>query len=54
MSDADQALRSVTSLITEDRAKALLVDLARIPSPLTNLLEAEPQLRTFILSLIHI
>ena len=48
MSDPDQALRSVTSLITEDRAKALLVDLARIASPLTQLLEAEPQLRAFI------
>jgi acetylornithine deacetylase len=48
MSDPDHALRAVTSLITEDRVKALLVDLARVPSPLTQLLEAEPQLRTFI------
>src|SRR3954468_2266435 len=48
MPDPDHALNEVTSLITEDRAKVLMVELARVPSPLTKLLEAEPQLRAFI------
>src|SRR6266853_5445751 len=48
MPDPDHALNAVTSLITEDRAKVLMVELARVPSPLTKLLEAEPQLRAFI------
>ena len=34
--------------ITAERAKALMVELARVPSPLTALFEAEPQLRAFI------
>jgi hypothetical protein len=41
-------LNTVTSLITAEHAKALMIDLARIPSPLTELLEAEPKLRAFI------
>jgi len=41
-------LNAVTSLITTERARALMVDLARIPSPLTEFLEAEPKLREFI------
>src|SRR5437588_8805599 len=42
------ALSAVTSLITADRTKRLMIDLARVPSPLTELLEAEPKLRAFI------
>src|ERR1700758_592899 len=46
---ADQeALREVLSRITAERIKSVLIELARIPSPLTDLLEAEPQLRRFI------
>jgi acetylornithine deacetylase/succinyl-diaminopimelate desuccinylase-like protein len=41
-------LDAVTSLITAERAKALMIDLVRVPSPLTELLEAEPKLRAFI------
>jgi acetylornithine deacetylase/succinyl-diaminopimelate desuccinylase-like protein len=36
------------SQITGERAKALMIELARVPSPLTPLLEAEPKLREFI------
>ena len=42
------ALDAVMSLITAEPAKALMVELARVPSPLTSLFEAEPQLRAFI------
>jgi acetylornithine deacetylase/succinyl-diaminopimelate desuccinylase-like protein len=48
MPDLKHALNTVTSLITAERAKALMIDLARVPSPLTELLEAEPKLREFI------
>jgi acetylornithine deacetylase len=48
MQDLPQDLNTVTSLITAEHAKALMIDLARIPSPLTDLLEAEPKLREFI------
>ncbi|HLH96950.1 MAG TPA: M20/M25/M40 family metallo-hydrolase [Xanthobacteraceae bacterium] len=41
-------LHSVLSRITAERIKSTLIELARIPSPLTELLEAEPQLRGFI------
>ena len=41
-------LDAVMSRITAERAKALMVELVRVPSPLTALLEAEPQLRAFI------
>jgi acetylornithine deacetylase/succinyl-diaminopimelate desuccinylase-like protein len=41
-------LNAVTSLITAEHAKALMIELARAPSPLTDLLEAEPKLRQFI------
>jgi acetylornithine deacetylase/succinyl-diaminopimelate desuccinylase-like protein len=47
MADHD-ALSRVLSLITAERIKSVMVELARIPSPLTELLEAEPQLRLFI------
>ena len=41
-------LNAVMPLITAERARALMVELARVPSPLTELFEAEPQLRAFI------
>src|SRR5215469_17128073 len=41
-------LHGVLSRITAERIKSTLIELARIPSPLTELLEAEPQLRRFI------
>jgi acetylornithine deacetylase/succinyl-diaminopimelate desuccinylase-like protein len=41
-------LNAVMPLITAERAKALMVALARVPSPLTELFEAEPKLRAFI------
>ena len=43
-----EPLRGVLSRITAGRIKSTLIELARIPSPLTELLEAEPQLRRFI------
>jgi acetylornithine deacetylase len=43
-----EALREVLARITAERIKSVLIELARIPSPLTELLEAEPQLRRFI------
>jgi acetylornithine deacetylase len=48
MAGRDEALRRILSRITAERIKSVLVELARIPSPLTELLEAEPQLRRFI------
>ena len=41
-------LSAILSHITAERAKALMVALSRVPSPLTELMEAEPQLRAFI------
>ena len=41
-------LNTELSLITADKAKALMVALAKVPSPLTALFEAEPKLREFI------
>jgi acetylornithine deacetylase len=41
-------LATVVAQISPDRIKALLIELARVPSPLTDLLEAEPKLRAFI------
>jgi len=46
--DKQEALRGVLSRITAERIKSVLIELARIPSPLTELNEAEPQLRRFI------
>ena len=48
MPDSLHDLNAVTSLITAEHARALMVDLARVPSPLTELLEAESKLRAFI------
>jgi len=42
------ALDAVLPLITAEKAKALMVALAKVPSPLTALFEAEPKLREFI------
>jgi len=41
-------LNAVMPLITAERVKALMVALAQVPSPLTELFEAEPKLREFI------
>ena len=41
-------LNAVLPQITAERAKALMVEFVRVPSPLTALFEAEPQLRAFI------
>jgi acetylornithine deacetylase/succinyl-diaminopimelate desuccinylase-like protein len=41
-------LDAVIAPIMADRAKVLMIELARVPSPLTPLLEAEPKLREFI------
>jgi len=46
--EEQKTLRGVLSRITPERIKSTLIELARIPSPLTGLLEAEPQLRRFI------
>ena len=48
MSDVAAKLGELRHFITAERCKALLVDLVRVPSPQTALMEAEPQLRTFI------
>ena len=48
MPDQNDQLNAVTALIATDQAKSLLVELARVPSPLTELMEAEPKLREFI------
>jgi acetylornithine deacetylase/succinyl-diaminopimelate desuccinylase-like protein len=47
MADHD-ALGRVLSRITAEHIKSVMIELARIPSPLTELREAEPQLRRFI------
>jgi acetylornithine deacetylase/succinyl-diaminopimelate desuccinylase-like protein len=44
----------VMAEITAERAKALMIELARVPSPLTPLLEAEPKLREFIDSAVEL
>jgi acetylornithine deacetylase/succinyl-diaminopimelate desuccinylase-like protein len=48
MEDEHQALSRVLSRITAARVRSVMVELARIPSPLTELLESEPKLRAFI------
>ncbi len=48
MIDVAAKLGELRQFITAERCKALLVDLVRVPSPQTALMEAEPQLRTFI------
>src|SRR4029079_17549938 len=45
---------TVLAEITAERAKALMIELARVPSPLTPLLEAEPKLREFIDSAVEL
>ena len=40
--------QTVTAGIDKQRVKALMIALAQVPSPLTDLREAEPQLRAFI------
>ncbi|HEY7299124.1 MAG TPA: M20/M25/M40 family metallo-hydrolase [Xanthobacteraceae bacterium] len=46
--NSDRELSAVVARITSERIKAVLVELARVPSPLTGLFEAEPKLRAFI------
>jgi acetylornithine deacetylase/succinyl-diaminopimelate desuccinylase-like protein len=48
MIDVAAKLSELRQFITAERCKAMLVDLVRVPSPQTALMEAEPQLRTFI------
>jgi acetylornithine deacetylase/succinyl-diaminopimelate desuccinylase-like protein len=48
MMDEHEALSRVLSGITAERIKSVMIAVARIPSPLTELLEAEPALRRFI------
>jgi acetylornithine deacetylase len=48
MIDVAAKLSELRQFITAERCKALLVDLVRVPSPQTALMEAEPQLRAFI------
>ena len=44
----EAALQRLRGAITLDRCKELLIELVRVPSPQTELLEAEPLLRRFI------
>ena len=44
----DEACRELPRVITTERCKALLIDLVRVPSPQTALMESEPLLRQFI------
>jgi acetylornithine deacetylase/succinyl-diaminopimelate desuccinylase-like protein len=48
MKGQDETLGRVLSRITTERVRSVMIELARIPSPLTELLEAEPKLRAFI------
>jgi acetylornithine deacetylase len=48
MPDQRAQLAALAGRIAAERVKALLVELARVPSPLTDMLEAEPKLRAFI------
>jgi acetylornithine deacetylase/succinyl-diaminopimelate desuccinylase-like protein len=45
---SDRSFAAITDRIDKQRVKELMVALAQVPSPLTDLLEAEPQLRAFI------
>src|SRR5947209_1126258 len=47
------ALAATMAGIDKQRVKELMIALAQVPSPLTPLLEAEPQLRAFIDSAIE-
>jgi acetylornithine deacetylase/succinyl-diaminopimelate desuccinylase-like protein len=48
MTERSPQLSAIFERITAERAKTLMVALARVPSPLTPLMEAEPKLREFI------
>jgi acetylornithine deacetylase/succinyl-diaminopimelate desuccinylase-like protein len=48
MPGQDEPLSHVLSRLTAERIKSVMIELARIASPLTELLEAEPKLRLFI------
>jgi acetylornithine deacetylase/succinyl-diaminopimelate desuccinylase-like protein len=49
----DKAIRELSQRITTERCAALLIELVRVPSPQTALMEAEPLLRKFIESTIE-
>ncbi len=49
----DKLKSALEAKLSRDACKQLLIDLIRVPSPQTALLEAEPQLRTFIASAIE-
>ena len=46
--DLQAHLADLRRVITADKCKVLLIELVRVPSPQTALMEAEPLLRTFI------
>ena len=48
MLDAQATLAELRDFITMERCKRLLIELVRVPSPQTALMEAEPLLRAFI------
>ena len=48
MSDLQAKLAELSGFITKERCKRLLIELVRMPSPQTALMEAEPLLRAFI------
>ncbi len=48
MVSVDEALRQLPRAITTERCQALLIDLVRVPSPQTALMESEPLLRQFV------
>ena len=48
MSDLQAKLAELSGFITKERCKRLLIELVRVPSPQTALMEAEPLLRAFI------
>src|SRR5436190_8460526 len=46
--DAGEIKKAVNARISRERAKELLIELVKVPSPQTALLEDEPLLKTFI------
>jgi len=51
--DQDKLKQSLDAKLSREACKQLLIDLVRVPSPQTALIEAEPQLRQFITSAIE-
>ena len=46
--DPQAKLAEISGFVTKEQCRQLLIDLVRVPSPQTALMEAEPLLRTFI------